>query len=396
VRVSPQGEWLGFQALQRYDPDPEDANAPYMDSIRLVRSKEGAVELVAEASLKLPSDLPVKGEGSLVRVRLSPQQGFVSAHYLPLGGDGGPANVSFSAKGHLYVTGSHVLPLLVGTPHALLPPSRGAGRFVVKYDLQGQPLWARSLPNGIAYTAFQLDEQGGLWFHGSYRDHLKFGETWLTNSGGENSFWARMDENGTWLSAHTFPRGHRIHVTPSPHGLPVVLGSLKDFNAPLFSSFDPKKGVYFLGQLTKEGRWAWVHQTSMPTDFGSSQDVGGPLFAPNHTFVFGLEQKEWGDPLRWPGWFSFSPPSPSPSDSGARLLVALDAQGQWRSWGAPFGCFHREFCSVRIHQLRAYDGFLYQMGTFDGDLAIGSLRLPKKDTDLSAGENFFLVKWPLP
>ncbi|MDE3255550.1 MAG: T9SS type A sorting domain-containing protein, partial [Bacteroidota bacterium] len=118
-----------------------------------------------------------------------------------LGNDEGHA-ISTDASGNIVVTGWFEASFTYG--NSTLTYSGGNSIFVVKYDLSGNVLWAKSA-GGMGYDegiGISTDASGNIVVTGWYDSPtITFGPTTLTNSVGKNFFLVKYDPSGNVLWA---------------------------------------------------------------------------------------------------------------------------------------------------------------------------------------------------
>ncbi len=155
---------------------------------------------------------------------------FASAR--PMGGDGDigqdRANaVTVSAAGVVYVGGSFYGTADFG-PDAFTSQGH-SDAFLSKLDNEGNFLWTRQFgsgdPNlGDSLTALSLDDSGSVYAAGPFSGSVDFDPTLggiailTANTDSQNTFVAKLDSNGTFLSAHHMER-EGINSADNPRGI---------------------------------------------------------------------------------------------------------------------------------------------------------------------------------
>lgn len=105
--------------------------------------------------------------------------------------------VKVDASGNIYLAGYFGSPTLTFGSTTLTNP----GLFFVKYDPNGNVLWAKDAGGGWAYSV-AVDALGSIYLVGSFiNSPLTLGSTTLTNSGSMDIFIAKYDANGNVLWA---------------------------------------------------------------------------------------------------------------------------------------------------------------------------------------------------
>jgi len=101
---------------------------------------------------------------------------------------------------YIYITGSFSEQLVIPGETTLIP-AEGGSIFVLKYDLDGNFIWAiQENFNGQEPTVCP-DHSGNLILAGTFTNTISIGNTELTSAGGEDGFIAKYDTNGDFLWA---------------------------------------------------------------------------------------------------------------------------------------------------------------------------------------------------
>ena len=109
-------------------------------------------------------------------------------------------------NGNVYMSGGFMSSSITFGTITLTNPAPGSGiPFIVKYDPSGNALWAWVWPVGIWSRDIAIDGSGNLYYMGTYTSStITFGATILTNSGSAGSsdiFIVKYDANGNVLWA---------------------------------------------------------------------------------------------------------------------------------------------------------------------------------------------------
>ncbi|HXB11621.1 MAG TPA: SBBP repeat-containing protein, partial [Bacteroidia bacterium] len=123
-----------------------------------------------------------------------------------VGGNSDCSDVVVDSSGNVYITGYFQTGRQFG-PYVLTSPGSSTSTFFVKYDSNGNVLWAKApLLNSQYCRAFAyslaIDGKGYLYMTGTFIDTVSFGAvkitsptfTWLSTA--SNAFIAKYDENG--------------------------------------------------------------------------------------------------------------------------------------------------------------------------------------------------------
>jgi hypothetical protein len=114
--------------------------------------------------------------------------------------------VCCDASGNIFVTGIFGSTLAVLGTYTLTRPAGGEDVFIVKYDPNGNVLWARRSQGGAvagnAGNSVSADQAGNVFIAGAFSSPtLSFGTYTLTNTGYSNIFLTKYDTNGNVLWA---------------------------------------------------------------------------------------------------------------------------------------------------------------------------------------------------
>ena len=152
------------------------------------------------------------GNDTIMNSHISTMDGYVgklssSGNVLWLKSIGGmnseiPNAVCTDAIGNVYVTGSSSSGTIVFDAISLLNGSSN-GMFVVKYDINGNAIWAKGASgvNSTSGYGVSADSYGNIYVAGGYNDSVTFGATTLVSAGGQDAFLNKYDSNGNLVWA---------------------------------------------------------------------------------------------------------------------------------------------------------------------------------------------------
>lgn len=118
-------------------------------------------------------------------------------------------DISIDANGNTYVTGSFATPDIVFGNDTLINAGFGSD-FIVKYDINGNVLWAKYAGNS-AYdpnNSIATDANGNSYLTGSFSTTMTLGGITLTSAGGSDLFVAKYNTNGNVLWAKSLGNGN--------------------------------------------------------------------------------------------------------------------------------------------------------------------------------------------
>ncbi|OFY86209.1 MAG: hypothetical protein A3F72_07080 [Bacteroidetes bacterium RIFCSPLOWO2_12_FULL_35_15] len=164
--------------------------------------------------------------------------------------------------------------------------------FLLKYDLAGNLLWARS--EGTWYNekaqGVTLDNDGNVYITGKFTDTTRFGGTLIPGAGFKDMFIAKYDTNGNllWMKHEGGPgREEGISVKCDAVGNAYVCGMYSDgavFGGNTYSTVLTPSGHYYDAYLAKyspNGTLLWLKSFG-----GDYDDVAWSLTADNNGKIY--------------------------------------------------------------------------------------------------------------
>ncbi|MEP7171304.1 MAG: SBBP repeat-containing protein, partial [Bacteroidota bacterium] len=127
------------------------------------------------------------------------QPGWQWAHRAGLTQQNHGNSIATDGNGNSYITGGQISPIAFGNDTL-----SNSGFFVVKYDPSGNVLWAKSCAGGYGVgTDIAVDANGNSYIVGNYSSNIIFGSITLLLNGTLNSdiFVVKYDPNGNVLWA---------------------------------------------------------------------------------------------------------------------------------------------------------------------------------------------------
>lgn len=106
--------------------------------------------------------------------------------------------VAMDRDGNVFVTGVFIGTLTIGTE--TLESSGSYASFIIKYDSNGNLLWARNSENNICFGV-STDEFGNCFITGNFYDSTTFDDWTLTSSGSKDIYLVKFDPNGNVIWA---------------------------------------------------------------------------------------------------------------------------------------------------------------------------------------------------
>jgi gliding motility-associated-like protein len=198
------------------------------------------------------------------------------------GGSGSNADVSegiaTDISGNVYITGFFQAPTITfGT--ITLTNSGGQNIFIVKYDANGNVLWAQNPPgnsNDLG-SGIATDISGNVYLTGWFSSHtLAFGSYTLTNAGNQNVFLAKYDPSGNvqWAKSAggtMFDSGFSVNTDQS--GGVYVSGFIRSPASSFGAYVLANSGIQnvFLAKYDASGNVLWAKSGGgAGTDYGLS------------------------------------------------------------------------------------------------------------------------------
>ena len=141
-------------------------------------------------------------------------------------------DIDVDESGNIYATGAFLDYIYFDTI-LVINPGGGFCPFLVKYDNNGNLLWAKS-PDPITYSrgnSISAFHSGGCIITGYFQSSIYFESVNLTSYGDEDIFIARYDENGNILwakNAGSNIRDRAFGITTDNYGNSYITGYFKD------------------------------------------------------------------------------------------------------------------------------------------------------------------------
>lgn len=240
-----------------------------------------------------------------------------------INGDYG-SSVSADANGNVFVTGGFSSPTIsFGT--TTFTKSGVSKVFVVKYDANGNVLWAKSAEGWASFDApysVSADAGGNVLVTGAFESSvITFDSITLINGGGGNSFIAKFDSTGNILwakSSHGTGSDEINSVCSDENGNAFVTGWFDSPTLTFGSTTLINSGIYniFTAKYDVYGNILWARSA------GGSGDDEGCSVSSDGTNVF-VSGKFLSSSLTF-GSFILTPPIGS---SDPMFLVKYDANG---------------------------------------------------------------------
>lgn len=223
--------------------------------------------------------------------------------------------------------------------------------------------WANSAggSGGTFGNSIARDEDGNLYVTGSFQESVHFGVTYLTSSGYEDIFVAKMDSQGNWIwarSAGGVGNDVGYSITTDNAGFIYVTGhcySSVNFGSINLSCNDQD---VFIAKLDPNGIWQNVINVG-----GNSIDIGYSISVDNsgNKYVAGYFTNS----------VVFGTDSITSIGEGDIFVSKLDTDGNWL-WGKRAGgTLHDNLYSFSIDSANS----LYLTGSFQGNADFGSTSL---------------------
>ncbi|MEO6169181.1 MAG: MopE-related protein [Chitinophagales bacterium] len=205
--------------------------------------------------------------------------------------------VGTDADGNVLVTGHFISGTLTFGSETLFN-SGGFDIFLVKYDANGEVLWAKN-PSGSGYDfnfSMEMDVDGNAYITGHFSSfQLTFGSATITNGGGDDIYVAKYDGNGNAIWAQkaggvTYDYGYDVSVdgegnvflTGNFQSPTISFGSISLTNSTTYADF-------YVVKYNSSGDPQWAqHGTGSDYTFGRGcgADPSGNVYV---TGLFGNE-----------------------------------------------------------------------------------------------------------
>lgn len=211
--------------------------------------------------------------------------------------------IGTDADGNVLVSG-HFISGTLAFGSTTLFNSGGFDIFLVKYDANGNVLWAKN-PSGSGYDfnfSLELDANGNSYITGHFSSfQLIFGGATVTNGGGDDIYVAKYDANGNAMWAqkaggNTYDYGYDVSVdgqgnvflTGNFHSPTISFGNISLTNSTTYADF-------YVVKYNSSGDPQWAqHGTGSDYTFGRGcgADASGNVYV---TGLFGNETLTLGN-----------------------------------------------------------------------------------------------------
>ena len=185
------------------------------------------------------------------------------------------SGITVDINGNIYLTGTYDSPSITIGNTTFLNPNFNNYIFIIKYDSNGNVVWAKS-PSGIGNgISIVVDGTGNTYVTGAfYSSSITFGNITLTNGGSGNMFIVKYDTNGSviWAkSAVGNSSGNEIDIDGS--GNSYVTGSFTSstimFGSITLVNTTAGNGNMFIVKYDANGNAIWAKSS-----LGSYADAG--------------------------------------------------------------------------------------------------------------------------
>lgn len=185
------------------------------------------------------------------------------------GTDGAGTSVCIDANGNAYVTGyfNGLNGPISFDSYTFNIPGNHLNIFLVKYDPNGNVVWAKS-SDGAGYNtpgSLSLDVSGNIFITGSFKPIVAFGSYTLNSAGDSDGFIAKYDPNGNvlWVKSNggvgydqvsgvSTDLNGNAYITGSVNSSTITFGSITLTNTSTFS------GNIFLAKYDAGGNAVWA------------------------------------------------------------------------------------------------------------------------------------------
>ena len=204
-------------------------------------------------------------------------------------------SVAVDDSGNAYVAGYFNSPTIT-FDSTTLTNAGSSNIFLVKYDANGNVLWAKSAGGGSA-TSIAVDASGNIYVTGYFSNStLIFGSTTLTNAGYDDIFLAKYDVNGNVLWAKSAGGSYRDDATSiavDASGITYMAGwfgsPILTFGSTTLTNVDNTGNIadLFLAKYDAGGNVLWAKSAG-----GTSDDVATSIAVDEsgNTYVAGYFQ----------------------------------------------------------------------------------------------------------
>jgi hypothetical protein len=196
--------------------------------------------------------------------------------------------IATDASGNVFVAGTYVNDLKVGSTDLDSDEDGGYNVFLVKYNSVGEPQWAKSAvteDGQMIATGISLDGDGNIYVTGNFTVDATFGDTKQTGGEANDIFLAKYSKDGAFQWVKTFGSegaDTSFEIRTDASGNTYMTGSFMgeiSFGETTLTSLGD--GDIFLAKINKDGNTTWaVHVGG-----GAGYDKGQGIIIDN-SFVY--------------------------------------------------------------------------------------------------------------
>jgi hypothetical protein len=202
------------------------------------------------------------------------------------------SGVAVDRDRNVFITGSFASSQATFGSLTLTNSGSGADFYLVKYDGQGNALWAsKAVCSGAdAGTAVAVDAAGNAYVTGSFYSTANFGGIGLTNTGSTNFFLAKYDPAGTVLWAKTVTgtnisqgSGVAVDMATNVYVTGFLVSNVNFGNGLIIGTNTYFNATIFVAKYDRDGALQWARKAGGTNSLGYGQaivaDAAGNVYA---------------------------------------------------------------------------------------------------------------------
>ena len=270
AKLNTKGEWLWVKSVgTKSDDTSQDIAVDAQKNVYVTGSFRGNIEFDSKA-------LDSKGRQALFVAKINEQGKWIWAQGAFSATVAVGQNIAIHNNGNIYVTGYFMKTTEFGS---IKLASKGyEDIFVAKLNAQGKWIWAKG--TGSSYRdkghALAVDKKENIYIAGNFERRVTFGTTTLTSKKGNDSFIAKLNNQGAWLWAirtDSHNKDLAIHDTENIYVTGSISGTGRFGGVSLVSRGGSD---IFVAKLSSQGKWLWAQRAgSTSRDSGLSIAANG-------------------------------------------------------------------------------------------------------------------------
>jgi len=193
------------------------------------------------------------------------------------------SSITTDASGNVYVTGSFQSDTITFDAITLIN-NGSTDMFIAKYDANGNTVWAKSAGGSSSdhSSSITTDASGNVYVTGSFQSDTIYFETIALSSisGGRETYLVKYDENGNvvWAKGSSSVSSHGNDITTDTAGNVYIIGECYYFSLTFDTIVFPSNGMFCV-KFDTDGNAIWIKGTETNASGSSiNSDAQGNVY----------------------------------------------------------------------------------------------------------------------